>query len=60
MLTRFKDYITQQHLFSPGEEVLLAVSGGRDSVCMAHALATATATRPSSARGLIITASPAM
>ena len=36
MLTRFKDYITQQHLFSPGEEVLLAVSGGRDSVCMAH------------------------
>ena len=36
MLSRFKDYIRQQHLFSPGEEVLLAVSGGRDSVCMAH------------------------
>ena len=36
MLQRFKDYITQQHLFSSGEEVLLAVSGGRDSVCMAH------------------------
>jgi tRNA(Ile)-lysidine synthase len=36
MLQRFKDYILQQHLFSPGEEVLLAVSGGRDSVCMAH------------------------
>lgn len=36
MLGRFTDYIRQQHLFSPGEEVLLAVSGGRDSVCMAH------------------------
>jgi tRNA(Ile)-lysidine synthase len=36
MLHRFKDYIQQQHLFSQGEEVLLAVSGGRDSVCMAH------------------------
>ena len=36
MLQRFKDYILQQHLFSSGEEVLLAVSGGRDSVCMAH------------------------
>ena len=36
MLQRFKDYIQQQHLFSSGEEVLLAVSGGRDSVCMAH------------------------
>ena len=36
MLQRFIDYTQQQHLFSPGEEVLLAVSGGRDSVCMAH------------------------
>ena len=36
MLQRFTDYIQQQHLFSPGEKVLLAVSGGRDSVCMAH------------------------
>ena len=36
MLQRFKDFIRQQHLFSSGEEVLLAVSGGRDSVCMAH------------------------
>ena len=36
MLQRFTDYIAQQHLFSPGEEVLLAVSGGRDSVCMTH------------------------
>ncbi len=36
MLQQFKDYIDQQHLFSSGEEVLLAVSGGRDSVCLAH------------------------
>ena len=36
MLGRFTDYIQQQHLFPEGEEVLLAVSGGRDSVCMAH------------------------
>ena len=36
MLGRFIDYTQQQHLFSLGEEVLLAVSGGRDSVCMAH------------------------
>lgn len=35
-LSRFLDFIAQQHLFSPGEKVLLAVSGGRDSVCMAH------------------------
>lgn len=35
-LSLFKDYIAQQHLLSDGEEVLLAVSGGRDSVCMAH------------------------
>ena len=34
MLARFKDYIAQQHLFPQGGEVLLAVSGGRDSVCM--------------------------
>lgn len=36
MLGRFIEYTQQQHLFSPGEEVLLAVSGGRDSVCMAY------------------------
>ena len=36
MLQRFTDFILQQHLLSPGQEVLLAVSGGRDSVCMAH------------------------
>lgn len=36
MLNRLSDYIQQQHLFPSGSEVLLAVSGGRDSVCMAH------------------------
>ena len=36
MLQRFLDYIHQQHLLSPGQEVLLAVSGGRDSVAMLH------------------------
>lgn len=36
MLGRFIDYIREQHLFPSGQEVLLAVSGGRDSVCMAH------------------------
>ena len=36
MLDRFKEYLTQQHLLPSGGKVLLAVSGGRDSVCMAH------------------------
>ena len=36
MLEQFKRYVTEQHLFSPEQQVLLAVSGGRDSVCMAH------------------------
>ena len=36
MVSRLKAYITEQHLFSPEWQVLLAVSGGRDSVCMAH------------------------
>ena len=36
MLTRFQNYIAVQHLVSVGDKVLLAVSGGRDSVCMAH------------------------
>ena len=36
MLTRFKEFIEQQHLLPHGQEVLLAVSGGRDSVCLAH------------------------
>ena len=34
MLQRFQEFIQQQHLFPVGEEVLLAVSGGRDSVAM--------------------------
>ena len=34
MLQRFTEYIQQQHLLSHGQEVLLAVSGGRDSVAM--------------------------
>lgn len=38
MLQRLVDFISQQHLFSTDEEVLLAVSGGRDSVAMAHLL----------------------
>lgn len=36
MLQRFIDFIRKQHLLPSGQEVLLAVSGGRDSVCMAH------------------------
>lgn len=36
MLQRFKDFLTERHLLAHGEGVLLAVSGGRDSVCMAH------------------------
>lgn len=36
MLARFKDSISRQHLFSPRDEVLLAVSGGRDSAVLAH------------------------
>jgi len=36
MLGRFKDYVSQQHLLPVGQEVLLAVSGGRDSVVMTH------------------------
>ncbi len=41
MLQRFVDYIDRQHLFTKGEEVLLAVSGGRDSVAMADLMARA-------------------
>lgn len=36
MIARFRDYIQQQHLFSPEQEVLLAVSGGIDSVVLCH------------------------
>ena len=36
MLSRFKQFVDAQHLIPYGGKVLLAVSGGRDSVCMAH------------------------
>lgn len=36
MLTRFKNYISQQSLFCQKQEGLLAISGGIDSVVMAH------------------------
>lgn len=35
-LSPFLTFIKQHALFDPGEKVLLAVSGGRDSVLMAH------------------------
>ena len=34
MLRQFKDYIDRQHLLPDGRQVLLAVSGGRDSVAL--------------------------
>ena len=33
-LQQFTDYITQQQLFQPNDRILLAVSGGKDSVLM--------------------------
>lgn len=36
MLQHLLDYIREQHLIADGDRVLLAVSGGRDSVCLAH------------------------
>ena len=36
MLQRFLQFVEGQHLIPDGGEVLLAVSGGRDSVCMTH------------------------
>lgn len=33
---RFKDFIAQNMLFNSGDTILLAVSGGKDSVLMAH------------------------
>jgi tRNA(Ile)-lysidine synthase len=34
LLNAFKDFITKEHLFSPGDHLLLAVSGGLDSVVL--------------------------
>lgn len=36
MLNRFLGYAKEQDLFPAGKRVLLAVSGGRDSMCLAH------------------------
>lgn len=41
MLQRFISYVTQQHLFPTGQQVLLAVSGGVDSVVLAHLMHSA-------------------
>lgn len=41
LFQRFLDYARDNALFGPGEIVLLAVSGGPDSVCMAHLFARA-------------------
>ena len=36
MLSRFTDFIRKEHLIAEGQQVLLAVSGGRDSVALAE------------------------
>ncbi|HVI43782.1 MAG TPA: tRNA lysidine(34) synthetase TilS [Chitinophaga sp.] len=36
LITQFKEYIAQQKLYDPSQRVLLAVSGGVDSVVMLH------------------------
>ena len=41
MLQRFISNVTQQHLFPTGQQVLLAVSGGVDSVVLAHLMYSA-------------------
>ncbi|TAH03869.1 MAG: tRNA lysidine(34) synthetase TilS [Sphingobacteriales bacterium] len=35
-LAKFNDFATENNLFAKGDKVLLAVSGGKDSVLMAH------------------------
>lgn len=40
-LKHFMDFINENNLFSPGRKVLAAVSGGMDSVLMAHLLKAA-------------------
>jgi tRNA(Ile)-lysidine synthase len=41
LLTGFREYIDREQLFTAGEKILLAVSGGADSVVMAHLFHTA-------------------
>lgn len=41
MLHRFITHVQQQHLFPSGQQVLLAVSGGVDSVVLAHLMHSA-------------------
>lgn len=41
MLQQFISHVTQQHLFPTGQQVLLAVSGGIDSVVLAHLMHSA-------------------
>ncbi len=36
MIDQFRNFIDEKSLFSPGERILLAVSGGIDSMVMAH------------------------
>ncbi|MBP1652842.1 MAG: tRNA(Ile)-lysidine synthetase, partial [Bacteroidetes bacterium] len=36
LINRFKEYIAAEKLYQPGDRILLAVSGGVDSVVMAH------------------------
>lgn len=39
MLTRFTEFINKEHLFAEGRQVLLAISGGRDSVTLCDLVA---------------------
>src|ERR1044072_270606 len=41
LLTGFREYVEREQLIRPGEKILLAVSGGADSVVMAHLFHTA-------------------
>ncbi len=60
MLKRFRKFIAENHLAAKGDRILLAVSGGIDSMVMAHLFlqsgydcALHTATLPSGARNRI-------
>jgi tRNA(Ile)-lysidine synthase len=41
MIQNFTKYIADQNLFTKKDEILLAVSGGKDSVCLSHLFAAA-------------------